>query len=116
MANSPEFIENMKPIKDLIQYTPRKLLGNDKSTYALSWYFTQYANIAIKITGGSDIYHHANIIFKGDGHVKIYFYTDTEHTADPYIANVHFSKHRNEEEVQDEIINILIKYGGFKVW
>ena len=115
MANSPEFIENMKPITDLIKYIPTKLFENNYINYTLSWYATPYGSFAIKVMGGSNIYHHANIIFKGDGHLKVYFYADAKHTADPYIANVHFSKHRDAEEVQAEIINILTKHGGFKV-
>lgn len=115
MSNIPEFISNIKPITDLIMYAPHKLFNNDNANYALSWYVSPYGSIAIKISGGSDIYHHANIIFKGDRHLKIYFYADAEHSADPYIANVHFAKHHNAEEIQTEIVNILVKYGGFKV-
>lgn len=114
MANYPEFNINMKPITDLILYTPRKLLS-ENNNYSLSWYITPYGTIALKITGGSKTYHHANIIFKGDGHMKVYFYTDDEHSADPYIASIHFSKHRDAEEVQAEIINVLTKYGSFNV-
>lgn len=110
----PEFRNNVKALADLIKFMPHEILYSTKNT--LSWYITPYDHIAIRVTGGSELYHHANIIFKGDGHLKIYFYTEADsEIADPYIANLHFSKHREIEDVQNQILNILIGHGGFKI-
>lgn len=114
MATTPEFRNNVKALADLIKFMPHEILYSE--TNILSWYVTPYDHIAIRVSGGSEIYHHANIIFKGDGHLKIYFYVEVDsETADPYIANLHFSKHREISEVQNEILHILTKRGGFKV-
>lgn len=114
MAATPEFRNNVKSLADLIKFMPSEILYSRTNT--LSWYVSPYDHIAIRITGGSKTYHHANIIFKGDGHLKIYFYTEADsEISDPYIANLHFSKHREISDVQNQILGILIKHGGFEI-
>lgn len=114
MANPPEFKNNTKALADLIKFMPLEILYSELNR--LSWYVSPYDHIAIRVEGGSEIYHHANIIFKGDGHLKIYFYTEADsEIADPYIASLHFSKNRDIENVRNEILNIMVKHGGFKI-
>lgn len=114
MANIPEFRNSMKALTDLIELMPNEILHSELNS--LSWHVTPYDYIAIKVVGSSEIHHHANIIFKGDRHIKIYFYTEADSdVADPYIANLHFSKDHDKVDIQKQIINILIDHGGFKI-
>lgn len=114
MATTPEFRNNVKALSDLIKFMPHEILHSKTNT--LSWYVSPYDHIVIRITGGSKTYHHANIIFKGDGHLKIYFYAEIDsEIADPYITNLHFSNRREISDVQNQILGILVKHGGFEI-
>lgn len=113
MANYYDFRENIEPIKDLVKYMPENILN--PKYLNVTWSTTPYGNIVIRLTGGSLLYHHVDIIFRGNGVLKIYFYKlpTVAHVAIEYQcfgeteADIGRSKHG--------IMNILRNDGKFEL-
>lgn len=107
------FHENIEPIRDIVKYIPDNVLNPKCSN--VEWMSTPYANIVIRLTGGSLLYHHVDIIFRGNGVLKFYFYKlpTIAHIAIEYQcfgeteADIERSKHG--------IMNILRDNGKFEL-
>lgn len=108
-----DFYENIKPIRDLIKYIPDAVINPKHSN--VTWTSTPYANIVIQLTGGSSLYHHVNIIFRGNGILKFYFYKL------PTIAHVNIeyqcfdNTESDIERSKHDIMNILRNNGKFEL-
>lgn len=111
--STSDFHENIRPIQDLVKYVPDIVINPKYSN--VTWMSTPYANIVIQLTGGSPLYHHVNIIFRGNGVLKFYFYKlpTVAHVSIEYQcfgeteADIGRSKHG--------ILNILRNDGKFEL-
>ena len=104
-----KYHENIKPIQDLIKFCPDVLLNPKHSN--VTWTNTPYGNFVLQLTGGSTLYHHVNIIFKGDGRIKFYFFKPS--TVCNLSSEYNCTNEVEAATVKSAILNILKKTGKF---